>query len=169
LLAAQVALRWAVQHGVAVIPRSTRPKNMAANLQIFDFALSADQMAEIDALDGTDPSAIHAPPPAPRACEDDNKESCGAWADAGECTRPSACPLQAAPPELARAPTKRHMHMRRMRTRRMRAHARADRNFDVVRACPRLRQARTILDTCTKLVPPRATPATMQRSTNCET
>lgn len=50
---AQVALRWAVQHGVAVIPRSMKPRNMAANLHIFDFELTSEQMAEIDALDGT--------------------------------------------------------------------------------------------------------------------
>ena len=82
---AQVALRWAVQHGAAVIPRSTKPRNMAANLQIFDFELDDAHMAAIDALDGTDPKAIAMPPPPPRSCEDENKESCGAWADAGEC------------------------------------------------------------------------------------
>ena len=81
---AQVALRWALQHGAAVIPRSTKPKNMAANLRLFDFALSSQHMAAIDALDGTDPHSVHAPPPPPRTCEDET-DACGAWADAGEC------------------------------------------------------------------------------------
>ena len=82
---AQVALRWALQSGVAIIPRSQKPKNMANNLMVFDFALDSTQMAAIDALDGTDPNTISLPPPPPRLCEDENKESCGMWADAGEC------------------------------------------------------------------------------------
>ena len=83
--AAQVALRWAVQHRVPVLPRSTRPAHLAANRQIFDFELSEEQMRAIDALDGTDPQMISMPPPPPRTCVDENAESCGAWADAGEC------------------------------------------------------------------------------------
>lgn len=81
---AQVALRWAIQRGAAVIPRSTKPKNMRSNLQVFDFSLTDQQMADIDALDGTDPKAVHAPPPPPRTCNDES-DACGAWADAGEC------------------------------------------------------------------------------------
>ncbi|EOD35746.1 hypothetical protein EMIHUDRAFT_362921 [Emiliania huxleyi CCMP1516] len=81
---AQVALRWALQHGVAVIPRSTKRRHMAEGLDLFAFDLSAAQMASIDSLDGTDPSAVHAPPPPPRSCTDDS-DACGAWADAGEC------------------------------------------------------------------------------------
>lgn len=81
---AQVALRWALQHGVAVIPRSSKRKNMVANLALFDFALGDGEMAQVDALDGTDPRAIHAPPPPPRTCQDES-EACGSWADSGEC------------------------------------------------------------------------------------
>lgn len=81
---AQVALCWALQHGAAVIPRSSKPKNMAANLQLFDFKLDDEQMAAIDALDGTDASAVRAPPPPPRTCNDQS-DSCGPWADSGEC------------------------------------------------------------------------------------
>ena len=81
---AQVALRWALQSGAAVIPRSTKRKNMEANLQVFDFTLSDEQMAQIDALDGADPRAVHAPPPPPRTCLDES-EACGAWAESGEC------------------------------------------------------------------------------------
>lgn len=81
---AQVALRWAMQSGAAVIPRSSKPKNMRANLQLFDFSLAKEQMAAIDALDGSDPHAVHAPPPPPRTCSDEN-DGCAAWAEAGEC------------------------------------------------------------------------------------
>ena len=57
---------------------------MAANLQLFDFALDDSQMAAIDALDGTDPTAVRVPPPPPRSCNDET-DACGAWADSGEC------------------------------------------------------------------------------------
>ena len=49
--AAQVALRWAVQRGVAIIPKSTHCERLAENLAIWDFALSDDEMARIRALD----------------------------------------------------------------------------------------------------------------------
>ena len=49
--AGQVALRWLVQQeGVVAIPRSSRVEHARANFQIFDFALSEPEMAEIDAL-----------------------------------------------------------------------------------------------------------------------
>ncbi|WP_446046480.1 aldo/keto reductase [Streptomyces olivaceus] len=47
----QVVLRWAVQRGVASIPKSVRPERMAENLDVFDFELSADDMASIATLD----------------------------------------------------------------------------------------------------------------------
>ncbi len=47
---AQVILRWHVQLGVSVIPRSTRPAGLAENLDIFDFALTADEMAAMALL-----------------------------------------------------------------------------------------------------------------------
>lgn len=58
--AAQVVLRWEVQSGVVTIPKSTKPQRLAENAAIFDFALSAEEMAAIDALDrnqrvGADP------------------------------------------------------------------------------------------------------------------
>ena len=81
---AQVALRWAVQHDVVVIPRSSRPAHMAASLAIFDFALHEAHMEAIDALDGTDPAAISLPPPPPRSCADED-DRCAQWADGGEC------------------------------------------------------------------------------------
>lgn len=51
--AAQVALRWLVQqHGVAAIPKATREPNLRANLEIFDFALDATDLAELNRLPG---------------------------------------------------------------------------------------------------------------------
>jgi diketogulonate reductase-like aldo/keto reductase len=50
---AQVLLRWCLQHGVPVIPKSTHRERIAENAEIFDFILSAQDMAELDALDQT--------------------------------------------------------------------------------------------------------------------
>ncbi|MFE4961005.1 aldo/keto reductase [Streptomyces sp. NPDC056653] len=47
----QVVLRWAVQRGVASIPKSVRPERMAENLDVFDLALTDDEMASIATLD----------------------------------------------------------------------------------------------------------------------
>jgi 2,5-diketo-D-gluconate reductase B len=48
--AAQVGLRWLVQRGAIVIPRSSRPEGLAANFSIFDFELSPAEMTEIARL-----------------------------------------------------------------------------------------------------------------------
>ncbi|HEU4811747.1 MAG TPA: aldo/keto reductase [Nocardioides sp.] len=48
---AQVALRWHVQRGDIVFPKSMSPARMAENFAIFDFELEADDMAEITGLD----------------------------------------------------------------------------------------------------------------------
>lgn len=48
---AQVVLRWLVQRGVAVIPKSLRPERMAENINIFDFELNGDELSKIGALD----------------------------------------------------------------------------------------------------------------------
>jgi diketogulonate reductase-like aldo/keto reductase len=50
---AQVLLRWCLQHDVPVIGKSTHRERIEENAQIFDFALSQDDMAELDALDQT--------------------------------------------------------------------------------------------------------------------
>ena len=49
--AAQVALRWNVQRGVAVIPKSVHKERMEQNMDIWDFELSAEDMAGIAKLD----------------------------------------------------------------------------------------------------------------------
>jgi diketogulonate reductase-like aldo/keto reductase len=46
----QVVVRWHVQHGVVVIPRSKNPDRIATNIDIDGFALTADEMSAIDAL-----------------------------------------------------------------------------------------------------------------------
>jgi len=48
---AQVLLRWCVQHDLPVLPKSTHRERIEENAQIFDFALSDDDIAELDALD----------------------------------------------------------------------------------------------------------------------
>ena len=48
---AQVALRWLLQSGVIIIPKSTHRERMAENINIFDFELTADEMAQIQTLD----------------------------------------------------------------------------------------------------------------------
>jgi len=60
---AQVMLRWGLQHGRSVIPKSTKPSRIAENIHVFDFELSAEEMAAIDGLDtgrrgGPEPDAI---------------------------------------------------------------------------------------------------------------
>ena len=48
---AQVMLRWAIQRGIVVIPKSVHTERMKENFAVFDFALSAEDMQAIAALD----------------------------------------------------------------------------------------------------------------------
>lgn len=48
---AQVALRWLIQNGIIIIPKSTRKERMTENLNIFDFELDTDDMSNIAMLD----------------------------------------------------------------------------------------------------------------------
>jgi diketogulonate reductase-like aldo/keto reductase len=48
--AAQVVLRWHIEHGIPVIPKSERPERIAANIDLFGFALTPAEVASIDEL-----------------------------------------------------------------------------------------------------------------------
>ncbi|MDB5217023.1 MAG: oxidoreductase of aldo/keto reductase family, subgroup 1 [Myxococcaceae bacterium] len=48
---AQVLLRWAIQHELVVLPKSTHEKRIAENAKLFDFTLDAAAMKELDALE----------------------------------------------------------------------------------------------------------------------
>lgn len=48
----QVVLRWAVQKGFITIPGTKNPDHLRANIDLFDFSLTPNEMAEIAALDG---------------------------------------------------------------------------------------------------------------------
>ncbi|MGZ7244350.1 aldo/keto reductase, partial [Streptococcus pyogenes] len=49
---AQVALRWSLQKGFLPLPKSVTPKNIEANLEIFDFELSEEDVAKLDEVKG---------------------------------------------------------------------------------------------------------------------
>ena len=50
---AQVLLRWCIERGIPVIPKSTHRERIAENAKLFDFRLSNEDIAELDALDRT--------------------------------------------------------------------------------------------------------------------
>ena len=52
---AQILLRFLIQKGVAVIPRSTQLAHIRENFALFDFALTAEEMAQLSALDRKEP------------------------------------------------------------------------------------------------------------------
>ena len=49
--AAQITLRWDLQKGVATIPKSANQARIGSNADLFDFELTSEEMAQIDALD----------------------------------------------------------------------------------------------------------------------
>ena len=49
---AQVVLRWHLQHGIPVIPKSGQPERITSNFAVFGFSLSDDDMAYLDAVSG---------------------------------------------------------------------------------------------------------------------
>jgi len=48
---AQVILRWHLDSGRSAVPKSVRPERIAENLSVFDFALTPEEVASIDALE----------------------------------------------------------------------------------------------------------------------
>ena len=48
---AQIILRWHIQEGNIIFPKTTNPQHMKENLEIFDFALTDEEMAMIRSLD----------------------------------------------------------------------------------------------------------------------
>jgi 2,5-diketo-D-gluconate reductase B len=62
---AQVSLRYLVQRGVCAIPRTATPDHLKANLDVFDFTLSAAEMAELKALNAANMRVVD-PPHAPK-------------------------------------------------------------------------------------------------------
>ena len=57
--AAQVALRWLTQRGIVAIPKSSHKERMAQNFDIFDFALTFDEMAQIATMNQHDTGTIN--------------------------------------------------------------------------------------------------------------
>ena len=57
--AAQVALRWLTQRGIVAIPKSSHKERMEQNLNIFDFKLSSEEMAQIATMNQHDTGTIN--------------------------------------------------------------------------------------------------------------
>mmetsp|Transcript_63468 Transcript_63468/g.200738 ORF Transcript_63468/g.200738 Transcript_63468/m.200738 type:complete len:117 (-) Transcript_63468:10-360(-) len=49
--AAQVLLRWALQGGCTALPKSVREARLVENLEVYDFSLSPDEVAALDAME----------------------------------------------------------------------------------------------------------------------
>ena len=61
--AAQICLRWSLQKGAAVIPKTTDPERLAQNMDIFDFTLTPEEMRDLDSIPycgglGLDPDEV---------------------------------------------------------------------------------------------------------------
>ena len=56
---AQLVLRWHLQRGSIPLPKSSSPERMRANIDVFDFALDADEVAQISALDRNERTGPH--------------------------------------------------------------------------------------------------------------
>ncbi|KLO13400.1 Aldo/keto reductase [Schizopora paradoxa] len=54
----QVLLRWSIQRGFVPLPKSGNPERVLSNVDIFDFELSSEDMAQLDGLDKGDAGAI---------------------------------------------------------------------------------------------------------------
>jgi len=47
----QILIRWSLDHGFIVIPKSVHPTRIRENIDVFDFTLDSDDLATLDALD----------------------------------------------------------------------------------------------------------------------
>ena len=59
-----MVLRWHIDQGIVAIPKSVKPHRIKENFDVFDFELTADEVASIDALDtgvraGPDPETLN--------------------------------------------------------------------------------------------------------------
>jgi 2,5-diketo-D-gluconate reductase A len=54
---AQVVLRWHIEHGITVIPKSVHPERIAANFDLLRFSLDPGEVARIDTLSHRLPAA----------------------------------------------------------------------------------------------------------------
>ena len=57
--AAQVALRWLTQRGIVAIPKSSHKERMAQNLNLFDFTLTTEEMAQIATMNQYDTGTVN--------------------------------------------------------------------------------------------------------------
>jgi diketogulonate reductase-like aldo/keto reductase len=57
---ARIALRWAIEHDVVVLPKSSKPERVMENVSLFDFSLAAEDLERLDAL-GTDEPVYDTP------------------------------------------------------------------------------------------------------------
>ena len=48
--AAQIVLRWGIQRGMAIVPKTTRSERLRENLSLFDFELTRDEMSALSGL-----------------------------------------------------------------------------------------------------------------------
>ena len=65
--ASQVVIRWHLQHGLVVFPKSVHPERLRANAEVFGFSLTSEQMARLDALNrdqrtGSSPDKVQLAP-----------------------------------------------------------------------------------------------------------
>ena len=57
--AAQIALRWLTQRGIVAIPKSSHKERMAQNIDVFDFTLTDEDMAQISLMNQHDTGTIN--------------------------------------------------------------------------------------------------------------